>query len=459
MFGWFKRNKGFEWHDYVRTTILLRRQKRRERLAEAGHAAARGVKDAGRRGAAASIEGVQGVGRGAVAAGQQGAAMSVAGASAAREKVRTGLAHLWAGLGVVGRSFGRGSAWLWGRTRAGSIRLGHMLAAGLAAGAKLLEPMFAMLRQPHIRAPLAIVGFAAIFGAVARILAMGFDLDVVIAMLIGLVILGLLFMARLSGGVGWSGLELRNRASNFTSIGPAAIGTAGVVAALVLVAGAGWFLWQNAPALPAFPSLTVAPSKIEGRGVAISGDTLRIAGATLHLDGIEAPVPGQRCMRGKSRRWNCGASATAALSRLVRRAKVSCEITGSDDNDRQLGDCRVGDKDIAAQLVRGGHVFATAGFFAPYTDLEEQARKEKLGIWRGQVVRPSDYRAQKWEEAKRAAPNGCPIKGNVSGGRRVYVLPWARGYKRVKITRRRGERWFCSETEAQAAGWKPAGSS
>jgi len=170
-------------------------------------------------------------------------------------------------------------------------------------------------------------------------------------------------------------------------------------------------------------------------------------------------VPGQRCRRGKSRRWNCGASATAALSRLVRRAKVSCEITGSDDNDRQLGDCRVGDKDIAAQLVRGGHVFATAGFFAPYTGLEEQARKEKLGIWRGQVVRPSDYRAQKWEEAKRAAPNGCPIKGNVSRGRRVYVLPWARGYERVKITRRRGERWFCSETEAQAAGWKPAGSS
>jgi hypothetical protein len=360
MFGWFKRNKGFEWHDYVRTTILLRRQKRRERLAEAGHAAARGVKDAGRRGAAASIEGVQGLGRGAVAAGQQGAAMSVAGASAAREKVRIGLAHLWAGLGVVGRS---------------------------------------MLRQPHIRAPLAIVGFAAIFGAVARIFAMGFDLDVVIAMLIGLVILGLLFMARLSGGVGWSGLELRNKASNLASIGPAAIGTA-------------------------------------------------VVGAVL-----------QRCMRGKSRRWNCGASATAALSRLIRRAKVSCEITGSDDNDRRLGDCRVGDKDIAAQLVRGGHVFATAGFFAPYTDLEEQARKEKLGIWRGQVVRPSDYRAQKWEEAKRAAPNGCPIKGNVSRGRRVYVLPWARGYERVKITRRRGERWFCSETEAQAAGWKPAGSS
>ncbi|MCK5712750.1 MAG: hypothetical protein KAI25_08550, partial [Hyphomicrobiaceae bacterium] len=274
MFGWFKRNKGFEWHDYVRTTILLRRQKRRERLAEAGHAAARGVKDAGRRGAAASIEGVQGLGRGAVAAGQQGAAMSVAGASAAREKVRIGLAHLWAGLGVVGRSFGRGSAWLWARTRAGSIRLGHMLAAGLAAGAKRLEPMFAMLRQPHIRAPLAIVGFAAIFGAVARILAMGFDLDVVIAMLIGLVILGLLFMARLSGGVGWSGLELRNKASNLASIGPAAIGTAVVGAVLVLVAGAGWFLWQNAPALPARPSLTVASSKIEGRGVAISGDTL-----------------------------------------------------------------------------------------------------------------------------------------------------------------------------------------
>ena len=72
------------------------------------------------------------------------------------------------------------------------------------------------------------------------------------------------------------------------------------------------------------------------------------------------------------------------------------------------------------------------------------------------ATRPSDYRAQKWEEAKREAPDGCPIKGSVRGSRRYYVVPWARGYERVQVSRSRGERWFCSESEAQEAGFKPA---
>ena len=478
MFGWFKRNKGFEWHDYVRTTILLRRRKRRERVAEAGHAAVRGMKAAGRRGAAASVEGVQEMGRGAVAAGQQGAAMSVAGVHVAREKVRSGLtivwawictagrrlrdgaALVWSGLCVACKALGRGSAWLWVHARAGSARLGQVLAVAWASAAKRLEPVFVVLRQPHIRMPLAIVGFAAIFGAAARIVANGFDLDVVIALSIGLLILGLLFLARQRGAdVGWPGLELRNKVSNLASFGPATMGAAAAIAGLLLIGGAGWFLWHNAPSLPALPSVTAASSKIEGRGVAVSGDTLAIARTTLRLYGIEAPVPGQRCLRGRSRRWNCGASAAAALSRLVRRRRVTCEITESDDRGHPVGECRIGDKDIAAELVSGGHVFAKSGFFAPYTGLENDAREAKIGIWRGEVVRPTDYRNQKWEEAKRAAPNGCPIKGNVSRGRRVYILPWSSDYKRVRITRRRGERWFCSETEAQAAGWKAAGSS
>ena len=36
MFGWRTRNVGFEWREYVRTTILVRRKNRRERV---GHAA------------------------------------------------------------------------------------------------------------------------------------------------------------------------------------------------------------------------------------------------------------------------------------------------------------------------------------------------------------------------------------------------------------------------------------
>jgi hypothetical protein len=60
-----------------------------------------------------------------------------------------------------------------------------------------------------------------------------------------------------------------------------------------------------------------------------------------------------------------------------------------------------------------------------------------------------------WEAAKKAAPSGCPIKGHVARGERIYVVPWAPSYARTRVRESRGGRWFCNENEAVAAGWKP----
>src|SRR5262249_41734722 len=54
------------------------------------------------------------------------------------------------------------------------------------------------------------------------------------------------------------------------------------------------------------------------------------------------------------------------------------------------------------------------------------------------------------------AGEGCRIKGNIKGGERIYVMPGERGYDGVKIEKKKGERMFCSEAEAQAAGWRHA---
>lgn len=49
----------------------------------------------------------------------------------------------------------------------------------------------------------------------------------------------------------------------------------------------------------------------------------------------------------------------------------------------------------------------------------------------------------------------CAIKGNVSSkGERIYHVPGSRSYAATKIDQRKGERWFCTEAEAQAAGWR-----
>lgn len=52
--------------------------------------------------------------------------------------------------------------------------------------------------------------------------------------------------------------------------------------------------------------------------------------------------------------------------------------------------------------------------------------------------------------------SACAIKGNVNGrGERIYHLPEGRGYARVTM-RGAGKRWFCSEEQAGAAGWRKA---
>jgi hypothetical protein len=54
-----------------------------------------------------------------------------------------------------------------------------------------------------------------------------------------------------------------------------------------------------------------------------------------------------------------------------------------------------------------------------------------------------------------AAQEGCNIKGNVSTqGERIYHVPGQRYYDDTRISASHGERWFCSEEEARAAGWR-----
>lgn len=52
----------------------------------------------------------------------------------------------------------------------------------------------------------------------------------------------------------------------------------------------------------------------------------------------------------------------------------------------------------------------------------------------------------------------CNIKGDIVGdnGDHVYVVPGQADYGQTRIDPGHGERWFCSEPEAQTAGWHRA---
>ncbi|NKK73264.1 hypothetical protein GFM13_23435 [Rhizobium leguminosarum bv. viciae] len=58
----------------------------------------------------------------------------------------------------------------------------------------------------------------------------------------------------------------------------------------------------------------------------------------------------------------------------------------------------------------------------------------------------------------RSVGGSCNIKGNVSinTGERIYHVPGQKFYAETEISPRYGERWFCSESDARAAGWRKA---
>jgi hypothetical protein len=68
---------------------------------------------------------------------------------------------------------------------------------------------------------------------------------------------------------------------------------------------------------------------------------------------------------------------------------------------------------------------------------------------------PSTLR-QAIAQASRSA--SCNIKGNISieTGERIYHMLGQKYYAATRISPQYGERWFCSEAEAQAAGWRKA---
>jgi hypothetical protein len=109
-------------------------------------------------------------------------------------------------------------------------------------------------------------------------------------------------------------------------------------------------------------------------------------------------------------------------------------------------------------MVRRGLAWAFVRYSRSYVHVETEARAARVGIWSGSAQPPWDYRAERWSVAEvgPGAPKGCPIKGNVTANGRIYHLPWSPWYGRIHMDQAKGKRWFCSEDEAIAAGWRAA---
>jgi endonuclease YncB( thermonuclease family) len=206
-----------------------------------------------------------------------------------------------------------------------------------------------------------------------------------------------------------------------------------------------------------FPDVQGAVERTSITGVAkvVDGDTIDVGVVRVRLEGIDAPEVGQTCTRGLAGTWPCGTAATNALAARVEGKQVECERRGVDKYGRVLGVCFVAKQDVNAWMVRHGHAWAFIKYSASYVNEEAQARAERIGIWQGEATPAWEYRQQRWANAEQIAPQGCAIKGNVTSHGKIYHMPWSPWYAQIRMDPGKGERWFCTEAEAVAAGWRP----
>lgn len=200
----------------------------------------------------------------------------------------------------------------------------------------------------------------------------------------------------------------------------------------------------------------VGEQRIIGQASVIDGDTLEIHGTRIRLHGIDAPESEQLCI-AKDKKFRCGQRAALALSDKIGNSTVSCDPRDIDRYNRVVAVCSAGGENLNGWLVASGWAMAYRHYSTDYIPHEQRASAAKLGIWQGAFVPPWDWRQGKRLKANEVQQSGdCLIKGNisVSSGERIYHVPGGQYYDRTKISPSKGERWFCSEAEAQAAGWR-----
>ena len=195
---------------------------------------------------------------------------------------------------------------------------------------------------------------------------------------------------------------------------------------------------------------------VTGRATVIDGDTIEIHGQRIRLHGIDAPESGQSCIDKNGSNYRCGQFSANQMAKYVSGQTVNCNVKDKDRYGRLVAACFVKGEDINERLVLEGWALAYTQYSRDYVGSEKKAKHGKFGIWQGQFIEP-----WQWRKGARLAPipkdnsGKCVIKGNISGNGKIYHTPESPWYARTKINTAKGERWFCSEEEAKAAGWRP----
>lgn len=207
----------------------------------------------------------------------------------------------------------------------------------------------------------------------------------------------------------------------------------------------------------------VSASDLDRVARVIDGDTIELAGGDkIRYIGIDAP----ETVDPRKPVQCFGVEASSENKKLVegQLVRLAKDISERDKYGRLLRYVYLEDGTfVNLELVRNG--YASASTYPPdvkhaaeFSAAEREARGAKRGLWGVCSGLALPVVSQSATAVADVPPSeNCLIKGNISSdGSKIYHLPGCPYYDKTKIDEARGERWFCSEADAAAAGWRKA---
>ncbi len=127
----------------------------------------------------------------------------------------------------------------------------------------------------------------------------------------------------------------------------------------------------------------------------INGDTLMMNGHYIRLFGIDAPESDQTCANRSGRSYHCGRQAATWLRDWITDNELECRIMQQDARGNMVGVCSLGQYDLGAALVNAGWAVAYTKYTDIYMPYQDNAMKQRVGLWQGRFYMPWDWRAIK----------------------------------------------------------------
>ncbi|MBI2551899.1 thermonuclease family protein [Candidatus Uhrbacteria bacterium] len=225
---------------------------------------------------------------------------------------------------------------------------------------------------------------------------------------------------------------------------------------------------QDAPPIqPFLPTVEQIPApEVKDETVlvtrVIDGDTIEIEGGQrVRYIGIDTP----ETVDPRKPVQCFGAEASNYNKALVenKRVRLEKDVSETDKYGRLLRYVYVDNLFVNLVLIQEG--FAHSSAYPPdvkyqpqFTAAERLAREQQKGLWNScpaAPIAPPPAAAAPGAPPLQSPLAACTIKGNVTT-EKIYHLEGCGSYEKTKIDEARGERWFCTEAEAAAAGWRKA---